>query len=131
MFRSRGMSIRPPPCPPMIFMYVYRSTNKYGKIKTRGKWGIRTPTGVLPRNLGVGVRGALDPLRWSTFTWIMPFSPECSNDVSLIVKGLRVPYILFISVFTFETELLSVYYHRWAWVWVYNICVLGKRKEHY
>ena len=41
------------------------SPSKYEKIKTVGKWGIWTPTGVLvgyyPQTLGVGVWGSLDP----------------------------------------------------------------------
>ena len=41
------------------------SPSKYDKIKTVGKWGIWTPTGVLvgyyPPTLGVEVWGSLDP----------------------------------------------------------------------
>ena len=49
-----------------ILKYVLTSSpSKYDKIKTVGKWGIWTPTGVLvgyyPPTLGVGVLGSLDP----------------------------------------------------------------------
>ena len=54
----------------LYYLYILTSSlSKYDKIKTVGKWGIWTPTGVLvgyyPPTLGVGVWGSLDPLRGS------------------------------------------------------------------
>ena len=37
-------------------------------------------------------------------------------------EKIRVPFFKNLTVLAIMYELLPIYYHRWAWVWVNNIC---------